>query len=139
MKVESRNIFSAKYKCFRNKYHEFYHENLKQHIEKKWKVRQNILGCETSKVCELNCHQRASNYQMVVRQSLANRQSLSTFYKKFTKKFNLSWLISKVCAYWFSLISMGMSRFKLIANQTSSVYKVYSQVAPKLPPKLPKT
>ena len=72
--------------CFRNKYHEFYHENLKQPIEQIWKGRQNILGCETSKVCELNGHQRASNYQMVLMQSLGNRQSLSTFHKESTKK-----------------------------------------------------
>ena len=72
--------------CFRNQYHEFYHVNLKQQIEQMWKVRQKILGCETSKVRELNGHQRALNYQMVLRQSLGNRQSLSTFHKESTKK-----------------------------------------------------
>ena len=72
----------------------------------------------------------ASNYQMVVRQSLGNWQSLSTFRKESTKKFDLSWLISKVCAYWFSLISMGMSRFKLIVNQTFSVCKVEAKLHP---------
>ena len=67
---------------------------------------------------------------MVVRQSLGNWQSLSTFRKESTKKFDLSWLISKVCAYWFSLISMGMSRFKLIVNQTFSVCKVEAKLHP---------
>ena len=88
--IECRNIFSAKYKCTYLAVLETNIRSFIMKIEQIWKVRQTILESETSKVCELNGHQRASNYQMVVRQSLGIRQSLSTFHKEYTKKFYLS-------------------------------------------------
>ena len=39
---------------------------------------------------------------------------LHWFCKESNKKLDLSWLISKVCAYWFSLISIAMSEKWLI-------------------------
>ena len=57
---------------------------------------------------------------------------LIIYVKESTKIFDLSWLISKVCAYWFSLISITISEkwvilftmHNFVLNVTNNCYEV---------------
>ena len=65
-----------------------------------------------------------------------SRFGLAWFCKESTKKFDLSWLISKVSAYWFSLISITMSKkwvilftmHNFVLNVTKNCYELVIQL-----------